>query len=674
VRLPRGFAGRLCYGGDYNPEQWPELSWDEDVALMRECGVNLVTVGVFAWSRLEPREGEYDFGWLDRVLDRLHDGGISVALATPTASPPPWFSSAHPDALPVTREGVRLSHGSRDTYCASAPAYRSAALRIATVLAERYAAHPALALWHVHNEYGTSCYCDHVAGNFRGWLRRRYPNLDRLNEAWTAEFWGQLYHDWEHILPPRATQYLSNPAHMLDFRRFVSDELLACFREQRDALRHCTPDVPVTTNFVLGSWVTLDQWDWAREVDLVAIDHYPSSMDGLAAEEQTAFVADLARGWAGGGPWLLMEQAPAHVLAGGRMLPKRPGQLTRLSLSPVARGSVGAMFFQWRASRGGAEAFHSAMRPHAGVRSRVFQEVVELGRTLRDWSSLVGSHEQWLTGRVTAAVALVWDTQSWWALHGPGLPAPDLDYWSAVRSVHASAWRLGVTVDVIAPGADLSPYRLVLVPGLYLLAESTADTICSYVEDGGHVAVWYPTGVVDADVRVHPGGPPGPLAATLGLRVEQQRPLPPGVTVALSNGAPASRWSELLRLEGAAVVAAYAGGELDGEPAITRHAHGSGVAWYVSTHLDADAGDRFLADMLAGAEIAAEAAGAGGGVEVVRRAGNPGWLLAINHTAKPAEIVIRETGTSYMLQPGEAVLRRDPASVASPNRPPVAIH
>ena len=211
----------LCYGGDYNPEQWPEDVWREDIALMRRAGVTLATVGVFSWSSLEPSPGRYAFDWLDRVMDLLHDGGVRVALATPTASPPPWFSLAHPEALPVNRDGVRLTHGSRDTFCAAAPAYREAATRIAGELATRYAGHPALALWHVHNEYGTWCHCDLHAEAFRGWLRKRHGSLERLNEAWTTAFWSQGYGDWAEILPPRATQYLANPAHALDYRRFT---------------------------------------------------------------------------------------------------------------------------------------------------------------------------------------------------------------------------------------------------------------------------------------------------------------------------------------------------------------------------------------------------------------------------------------------------------------------
>jgi beta-galactosidase len=651
VTWPRGLPGQLCYGGDYNPEQWTEETWAEDVALMQQARVNLVSLGVFAWSRLEPKEGEYDFGWLDRVLDLLQEAGVRAALATPTASPPPWFSFAHPEALPVTAQGVRLSHGSRDTYCPSSPAYRAAALRITAAIGERYADHPALAMWHVHNEYGTSCHCDQSAARFRDWLRAKYGSLDRLNEAWTTSFWSQTYSDWDHILTPRATQYLPNPTQLLDFRRFTSDELLACFREQRDQLHALAPDVPVTTNFVLGSWVPVDHRAWAEEVDVVSIDHYPASADALQAEAETAFVADLARGWAGGRPWLLIEQAPNLIYTGGRMLAKEPGRMSRLSLSHVARGSRGVMFFQWRAPRGGAELFHSAMVPHAGACTRVFGEVRDLGAKLQRIAEADA-------GRVDASVAVLWDDQAGWALQGPGLPSPDVDYLANVRSVHAALWRAGITADVVAPDEDLSRYQLVLVPSLYLTSDESAKSIRSFVESGGSLVVWYLSGMVDQDNRIRLGGYPGAFRDLLGVRVEELHPTP---EVTLSNGDTGRLWSELVRLDGAETVAAYASGVLAGQAAITCHRYGAGLAWYVSTQLDNDALDRFVASAVTAAGIAPASGGAVTGVEVVRRrTEESSWLFAINHTEEPYEIAAtgrdlltdRTIGGRLRLEPG----------------------
>jgi beta-galactosidase len=622
VRWPRGLAG-LCYGGDYNPEQWPEEVWAEDARLMRRAGVNLVSLGVFAWSRLEPAPGRYTFGWLDRAMDLLAGAGVRVALATPTASPPPWFSLAHPDALPVTAQGVRLTHGSRDTYCASAPAYRAAARRIAAALADRYADHPGLAMWHVHNEYGTICHCDHAAEAFRGWLRRRYGGLDALNEAWTTAFWSQHYGDWVQVLPPRATQYLPNPAHALDFRRFWSDELLAAYTEQRDILRAATPEVPVTTNFVFGGWVPVDHARWSAEVDLVAIDHYPADPGGGAAEE-IAFAADLARGWAGGRPWLLMESAPNLIYAADRMHTKEPGRLVRHALAYVARGSRGAMFFQWRAPRGGSELFHSALVPHAGPDSRVYREAVELGAVLRRVAEADA-------GAVAAEAAVAWDAASWWALQAPGLPSAQIDYLSTVRAAHRALWRAAITVDFVAAGAPLSPYKMVVVPAHYLMADAAADALKAFVAGGGHLLVTYLSGIADEYGRVRLGGYPGVLRDLLGVRVEEFHPLAKGETTTLSTGDTGRIWRETVHLTGASLVAAYP----DGGPAITRHPYGDGVAWYVSTALDDDAYGRLLARVAAEAGVAPVRAGLPAGVEVVRRGG---WLFALNHTAAPATI------------------------------------
>ncbi|GAB2648865.1 beta-galactosidase [Kribbella swartbergensis] len=601
---------RLWYGGDYNPEQWDPAVWKEDVDLMRQAGVNLVTVGVFSWSSLEPSPGVYEFGWLDRVLDQLHEGGISVDLATPTASPPPWFSRVHPEALPVTADGVRLTHGSRDTYCACAPAYRTAATRIAGVLADRYHDHPALALWHVHNEYGTTCYCSLAAERFRSWLQERYGTLDRLNSAWTTAFWSQGYADWQDVQPPRRTQYLVNPTQFLDYRRFWSDELLAAFLEQKAAIR-ARSSLPITTNFVFGGWVPVNHAQWASAVDVVAIDHYPGRTD-LGAEEQTAFGADLARSWAGGKPWLLMEQAAGTLNDGRRLHPKEPGRMARHSLSHIARGSKGALFFQWRASRGGAEMYHSALVPHAGPSSRMFREVTALGSVLPSLAEVADAE-------VVADVAILWDVECWWAMQGTHLPSSSLDYLAAVQDAHRHFWRAGVTVDLAAPSAALSSYRLVVVPSLYLVGDEAAASLAAYVEGGGQLVIGYFSGIVDPDVQVRLGGYPGAFSELLGVRVEEFHPLPEDGEVELSSGGRGRLWSEDVAAVSAEVVDRYVGGVLDGKPAITRRQVGAGTAWYVSTSLDFEtfAG---LFD-LSSAEVES----------VSRRAGDTTWTFLFNH-------------------------------------------
>ncbi|QSB16406.1 beta-galactosidase [Natronosporangium hydrolyticum] len=650
---------RWCFGGDWNPEQWPEPVWREDVSLMREAGVNLVSVGVFSWSWLEPEPGRYTFDWLDRALELLHTTGIRANLATPTASPPPWFSLAHPDALPVRADGVRLRHGSRDTYCVAAPAYRSAARSIAQRLADRYADHPALAMWHIHNEYGTGCHCDHAAVGFRAWLAARYGDLTALNDAWGTAFWGQHYSDWAQIEPPRATQYLSNPHQLLDFRRYLSDELLAACCEQRDLLRRANPDAPVTTNFPVGAWVPVDHRRWAAELDLVALDAYPEGV-GIEAEQQTALLADLARHWAGGRPWLLMEQSPGGLGEHGVQVSKAPGRMARLSTSHLARGSRGVMFFQWRASAAGAEQYHSAMVPHAGPASRIFAEVRELGALLPRLAEAE-------VGAVQAEVGIGWDAASWWALQAPHLPSPELDYWAALSRAHAALWTEQVTTDFADLAGDLRGYRLILIPSHYLASDAVIETVRNYVAGGGHLVVWYFSGVADQAGRVRLGGYPGAFREVLGVRVTEFQPLPAATNVALTGGTEATRWSELVQLTGAQPVLRYASGPLTGEPAVTRHRYGEGTAWYVSTELSDDTYHELVRAALAAAGV--DRGGAPPGVEVVeRRADQQRWRFLLNHTDGPAtvpadgvDLVTGATVTGAVTIPagGLAVVRSD---------------
>lgn len=671
IRRPQP-AG-LAYGADYNPEQWPQEVWAEDVKLMREAGVNLVSVGVFSWARIQPAPGRWDFGWLDRVLDLLHEGGVAVSLGTATASPPPWLTHAHPEILPVDRLGHRMHHGGRQAWCPSSPVYREHALRLCETIADRYGTHPALAVWHVSNELGchnAHCYCDVSAAAFRRWLRDRYGTLDRLNAAWGTDFWSQVYSDWEQILPPRLAASYVNPTQQLDFARFSSDELRAQLRAERDVLRRITPDVPVTTNFmIMGETRNMNYASWADDVDFVANDHYP---DGTREhpEIELAFSADLTRGVAGGDPWLLLEHATSAVNWQPVNLAKPAGALRLGSLAHVARGADGACFFQWRASRAGAEKYHSGMLPHAGTDSKTWREAVALGRDMAALAEIAGS-------RVAARVAMVFDWEAWWAAELDSHPSEHVRYREIALGWYEALWRAGVTVDVVPPSADFSAYKLVLAPTLHLTTDATADRLTAYVADGGHLLVTYFSGIVDENDHIRLGGYPGAFRTVLGVRVEEFFPLPPGGTVAVRPPAPmpewtATTWTELLATTTATAVARYADGPLAGVPAVTVNDHRSGRAWYVATQLDAAATAALLARVLdeAGVPPAAEATP---GVEVVRRVSpESAYLFALNHTAEPG--YVRGGGTDLLTgaeHPADAWLKLPPGGVVVLRTPAV---
>ncbi|MFG3009186.1 beta-galactosidase [Streptomyces cinerochromogenes] len=660
----------LAYGGDYNPEQWPEEVWAEDMRLMREAGVNLVSVGIFSWALLEPAEGVYDFSRMDKVLDLLHENGIAADLATPTAAPPAWFFRAHPEALPVDRDGRTLSYGSRQTFCPSSPAYREAALRIAGALAERYAHHPAVRMWHVHNEYGchnAACYCDTSAAAFRRWLRERYgDDLKALNDAWGTAFWSQWYHDWEEILPPRATGAVPNPTHQLDWRRFCSDALLSLCTAERDVLRAAAPTVPATTNFmVMATFDALDYRRWAPELDIVSNDHYLISTDP-ESQIDIALSGDLTRSLAGG-PWLLMEHSTGAVNWQPVNRAKGPGELRRNALAHVARGADGIAFFQWRQSKAGAEQWHSAMVPHTGTDSRIWQDVVRLGADLKALAEVRGSTSP-------AEVAIVWDYTARWALELPAQPSGELRYLDLVRAWYEPLWRAGVAVDFVAPDADLSAYRLVLAPNLYLVDDAGAANLAGYAEHGGTLAVGFHSGAVDENCHVRLGGYPGAFREVLGVRSDEPFPLLPGESVELTgavpDGATGTLWSERLRPAGAETVASYAGGPLAGVPAVTRRPYGTGSAWYLATLPDpatlAALLDRVRAE--AGVEPVRTAPP---GVEVVRRRGpEADYLFVIDHTGQGAELPVapgstelltgRDTADTVRVAPGGVAVVREP--------------
>ncbi|MFF2167660.1 beta-galactosidase [Streptomyces sp. NPDC058175] len=625
-------GGRLVYGGDYNPEQWPEEVWADDVRLMKEAGVTSVTLGVFSWAKLEPTPGAREFGWLDRLMDVMHSHDIGVVLATPTASPPPWLGRLHPETLPRDENGQTVWWGSRQQFAHSSSTYRRHAAAITEDLAVRYGHHPALRMWHINNEYCTFDYGDEAARAFRDWLRKRYGTLNALNEAWGTAFWSQHVETWADVIPPRRAQYLHNPTQVLDFRRFTSDALLECYTAERDIVRRHSPArVPVTTNF-MPFWIGQDAWAWAEREDVVSVDVYPDPRDPLGGQ-YNAMIADMTRSQARG-PWMVMEQAAGPVNWRGVNHPK-PRGLNRLwSLQAVARGADAVCYFQWRQSRQGAEKFHSGMVGHAGEEGRAFAEVKQIGAELAELGSQVPGT------RMAADVAVLHDWHSWWAGRQDGRPSAHVVYEDVVRAWHRALWEAHLTTDFAHPEHDLSAYKMVVVPHLYLLTDAAIENLLAYVRGGGTLVSGFFTGVADTDDRVRPGGMDARLRALFGIRtVHEWWPLDPDETVDCGDFT-GTLWSEELTAEpGTEVDAVYRGGELDGLPAVLRRDR----ARYLSTLPQPPALRSLLADAAAEAGVRPPLPGLPAGVEAVRR----GELLFLLHHGQDEVTVSLPDDTTY---------------------------
>ncbi|MGF1666045.1 MAG: beta-galactosidase [Acidimicrobiia bacterium] len=623
----------IAFGGDYNHEQWEESVWREDIDLMRRARVNLVSVGIFSWAFLEPQPGRYELGLLERIVDLLHAGGIRVNLANATASPPAWMARLHPETLPVAADGTVLGFGSRQQYCPSSPVFRDAVAALTDQIGSRFADHPALAMWHVNNEYGchiSECFCGVSRDHFRRWLIDRYTTIDRLNEVWGTAFWSQRYQSFDEVGPPAAMPTFSNPSQLLDWRRFGSDTLIELFELEGDILRSHAPRVPITTNF-LGMYPPIDYWKMAAGEDVVSQDSYPDPFDHAGSISGAAAVCDLVRSLGTGRPWILMEQAASSVQWRARNGLKRPGQMRAQSLQAVGRGADGVMFFQWRQSVRGAERFHSGMLPHAGTDTRVWREIETLGADLARLAPLLGT-------TVEAETAIVLDWESWWSHRTDVQPGP-VDYPAIVGEHHRALWERSITADFVPPSGTLGQYRLVVVPALFRMSDDLQHRLTRFVESGGTLLVTHQSGIVDDDDRVRTGGYLAGLP--LGMWVEEFDVQPKGRTLEVRTTDrkrfTARDWRDIIRPTGADVMADSPPPHFPG-PVVTRHRFGAGTAWYLGTRLDTE-GLAWLTDKVTADAALTPPLPVPAGVEVVVRTdGTNRFHILVNHADTEAKI------------------------------------
>ena len=653
-RWPRPLAGqqaRIWYGGDYNPDQWPEEVWDDDVRLMKKAGVNLVSVGIFSWAKIETSEGVYDFDWLDRIINKLGEAGIAVDLASATASPPMWLTQAHPEVLWKDYRGDVCQPGARQHWRPTSPVFREYALKLCRAMAEHYKGNPYVVAWHVSNEYGCHNrfdYSEDAERAFRKWCEERYGTIDAVNDAWGTAFWAQRMNDFTEIVPPRfiGDGNFMNPGKLLDFKRFSSDALKAFYVAERDALAEITPDLPLTTNFMVSAaGSVLDYDDWGREVDFVSNDHY--FIPGEAHLDELAFSASLVDGIARKDPWFLMEHSTSAVNWRPVNYRKEPGQLVRDSLAHVAMGADAVCYFQWRQSKAGAEKFHSAMVPHSGEDSAVFRDVCELGadlNTLAD-NGLLG------TKLAKSKVAVVFDYESEWASEHTATPTQKVHHVDEPLQWFRALADHGVTADVVPVRGAWDDYEMVVLPSVYLLSEETTRRVRDYVVGGGRLVVTYYTGISDERDHVWLGGYPGSIRDVVGVRVEEFMPMGddfPGVPdcLGLSNGAVAHDIADVIgSVDGTATVLETFKDDpwtgMDGAPAIVAHTFGEGRSVYVGARLGRDGIALSLPEILDSLGMA-EVGGNDGRVLRVEREGADGsrFVFSFNRTHETVRVPV----------------------------------
>jgi len=590
VTLPD--VAKIPYGGDYNPEQWPEDVWKDDYRLFDAARIDTVTVGVFTWGLTQPGPGVYDFSTLDRIVERAVTEGRQICLATGTGAHPAWIARAHPDVTRVDFEGRRHRFGQRHNSCPSSPTYRRLATELARRVAHRYARTPGLVAWHVNNEYGGACYCELCAANFRLWLRERYGSLDALNAAWYTTFWSHTFTEWGQIEPPSAlTEHWRGPDHTafqgitLDYLRFMSDAMLANFVDEKAAIRESSPDTPVTTNF-MGMYRPIDYHRWAEHLDFASWDNYPPD-DRSAA--RMAFTHDLIRGLKGGQPFWLMEQTPSVTACRDVNPLKRPGVMRLWSWQAVAHGADAVLFFQMRAGRGASEKYHGAVIGHAGRSdTRVFTEVAELGAELAQLGGVT------LGARTPARVAVLFDWDSWWALEISDGPSRLVRYQQVVLAYHRALWDAGVDVDVAPVTAELTGYDVVVAPALHMVKDDLAARLEGVAQRGGTVLATYLSGRVDENDQAFLADVPGPLAQLMGIRIDEWdareadvvNPVTLAADGARSVVSAATLLFELVIPQGAEVIGTYQADFYAGTPAVTRNRFGAGEGWYVAAGLD----------------------------------------------------------------------------------------
>ena len=587
-------ADKMLHGADYNPDQWqdyPEVL-EEDFKLMKLAHTNAYSIGMFAWAALEPEDGVFDFEWLDRVMDGIAANGGKVALATPSAARPTWMSQKYPEVLRTNARREKLLHGHRHNHCFTSPIYREKIEVINVKLAERYKDHPALFLWHVSNEYGGECHCDHCQTAFRKWIQDKYQTLEALNHAWWGPFWSHTITDWSQVESPSPLGETMVHGQNLDWKRFVTHQTIDFYEHECKPLKAITPNIPVTTNFMadtadLVPFWSLDYSKFSKHVDILTWDCYPTWHNDWEPTAELAmkvgFINDLYRSIKQQS-FLILESTPSGVNWHPVNKFKRPGMHLVSSMQFLAHGSDSVMYFQWRKSRGSSEKFHGAVVDHdCSTENRVFKDVAEVGRSLEKLSDIVGTLPK-------SDVAILYDWESNWAIADAQGYAQDTKRYPQTCQQHYKAfWERDISVDIITKEQDFSKYKLLVVPMLYMMQEELMERFKTYVADGGNLVMTYISGIVDENDLTYMNGWPKQLQEIFGMKlIETDTYYPKDRNVVTYNGKSyeVRDYASILDVAGATVIGTFEQDFYAGGAALTKHTYGKGGAYFIGARME----------------------------------------------------------------------------------------
>lgn len=579
----------ILYGGDYNPEQWLEMPeiLEQDIALMKEAKINTVTLGMFSWSALEPKENEYNFQWLEDIIKKMEENKINVILGTPSGAKPAWLGNKYEEVRVVRADGIRELHGNRHNFCTNSSVYREKVKKINQKLAELSLKYKNIIMWHISNEFGTECHCELCQLKFQEWLKKKYKTIENLNREWWTTFWSHRYNSFEEIHSPMSIGEKSVSALDINYRQYMVQNFIDYYNYEKSVIKEINPNLPFTTNYHGTGNTDMDYREFSKYVDVISYDAYPEwqMKDNVEVAYNTAFDFDLMRSTDLNKPFMLMESCPSSTNWQQYSKLKPNGLLTLASLQAIAHGSLSVLYFQIRQSRGSAEKFHGAVIGHDGTnKHRVFKECKNVGEVLKGLD-----YQQ---EKTDSKVAIFYSWKNKYAIkNSQGPRNKGMDYYENVLKIYRAAKSFGINIDIVFEDSDLSKYKAVICPMMYVLEENFAEELKKFVKNGGTLITTAPCGYVNSDDLCHLGGFPKYIDEVLGINIDEIDAIMEKEDNYISyknKKYSSSYFNELLTLKGAESIGKYENFFYKGDTAITKNIYGKGISYHIGTLLETD--------------------------------------------------------------------------------------